>query len=394
MSTPSITPDWDPNLNASVDDRTAQYARLRAQCPVALGNDAWGSARFWGLMRYSDIISAVRDTKAFVNGAQARLGIRRAPLESDPPEHSQIRRLLNPLFSPKAMAAREPFSRTVAAEYLDAFVASGGGDAIAAIARPIPTQVLLGWLGQPREDWVQIKAWADASRPQQIRDDETRERIEIAEKALWDYSWALIRDRQSASRDPASDPVSAILGGTLDGAPMPEEHAVGMVRLVLAAGHDSTSQAIGITLHFLATRLDVQEQLRADRTLVLPACEEILRLNSPVVAMPRTVAHPVELGGRQLCPGDKAMLYWASANRDPEIFEDADTWRLGRAGKPHMVFGSGIHSCAGAPLAKQELVVVVNGLLDRCRAFALAGETTQQPMQQYGFATLPLAVTP
>ncbi|NML04344.1 cytochrome P450 [Sphingomonas sp. G-3-2-10] len=383
--------DWDPNLNKTVEDRAAEYARLRRGCPVALGHDAWGADRFWGMMRYQDIVSVVRNPKTFANGT-ARLGIRRMPLESDPPEHSQIRRLLNPLFSPRAMAEREPLTRGVAAEYVDAFVNAGGGDAIAAIARPIPTQVLLMWLGQPREDWEQIKAWADAARPQQVLNEAHGQRIHDAEQALWDYSWAMARDRQANPRDPAIDPVTAILSGTLDGGPMPEEHAVGMVRLVLAAGHDSTSQAVGIVLHFLATRPEIQAQLRADRSLILKGAEEILRLNSPVVAMPRTVAEDTEFGGRQLCSGERMMLFWASANRDPEVFEDAERFRLDRTGKPHMVFGNGIHSCAGAPLARQEIVAVVNEMFDRTRGFELAGEPSLQPMQQYGFATLPLRV--
>jgi len=386
-------PDWDSNLHKSVTDRAAEYARLRESCPVALGHDTWGVERFWGIMRYRDIVSVVRDTKAFVNGASARLGIRRAPLESDPPEHGQIRRLLNPLFSPRAMAAREPVTRAIAEEYVSAFVDRRGGDAIADIARPVPTQVLLAWLGQPREDWAKIKAWADAARPQQVFDDQSRRRIQQAEEALWNYSWALIHDRQTSPRDGASDPVSAILGGTLDGRPMPQEHAVGMVRLVLAAGHDSTSQSIGIVLHFLATHPEVQAQLRTDRSLILAGAEEILRLNSPVVAMPRSVAQEVEIAGRRLCPGDRTMLYWASANRDPEIFEDPEEWRLNRGGKPHMVFGNGIHSCAGAPLARQELVAVVGALFDRSADFRLAEKPTLQAMQQYGFATLPLTVT-
>ncbi|MDF7776360.1 cytochrome P450 [Sphingomonas sp. AOB5] len=384
--------DWDPNLNKTVEDRAAEYARLRGGCPVALGYDAWGADRFWGMMRYQDIVSVVRNPKAFANGT-ARLGIRRMPLESDPPEHSQIRRLLNPLFSPKAMAEREPLTRGVAAEYVDAFVKAGGGDAIAEIARPVPTQVLLMWLGQPREDWEQIKAWADAARPQQVLSEEQGKRIHDAEQALWDYSWAMARDRQANPRDPAVDPVTAILSGTLDGGPMPEEHAVGMVRLVLAAGHDSTSQSVGIVLHFLATHPEIQAQLRTDRSLVLKASEEILRLNSPVVAMPRTVAEDTEFGGRQMCSGERMMLFWASANRDPEVFEDAEAFRLDRSGKPHMVFGNGIHSCAGAPLAKQEIVAVVNEMFDRTTGYELAGEPTLQPMQQYGFATLPLRVT-
>lgn len=386
-------PDWDPNLFKSVEDRAGEYARLRATCPVAFGKDAWGASEFWSIMRYRDIQNVARDTKTFSNGALARLEIRRMPLESDPPEHLQIRRLLNAFFLPKAIAARTPLIRSVVREHFKPFIAAGGGDAIADIARPIPTKVLMSWLGQPLEDWAQIKAWADASRPQKVTNEQTRINIETAEKALWDYSWALARDRQANPRSPDEDPVSAILNGTIDGAPMPEEHAVGMVRLVLAAGHDSTSQAFGIVMHFLATHPDVVKVIKADRIKIRPAIDEILRLNSPVVAMPRTAMDDVEIGGRHICKGDRVLLNWASANRDPELFENPDEWSLERGRNPHMVFGHGVHTCAGAPLAKHELEVLVAELLDSCATFALAGEPTVQQMQQYGLATLPISVS-
>lgn len=394
MSRCPVTPDWDPHANFDVEARAAEFATMRDQCPVAYGVEGWGAPHFWSVFRYGDIQSAVRDPKTFANGALARLGIRRAPLESDPPEHAQIRRLLNPLFSASAMAAREPITRTIATDYIVPFAENGGGDAVKMIGRPIPTQVLLTWLGQPREDWERIKDWADAARPQKVASQAVADSIHAAETALWDYSWAMVRDRQQTPRDPATDPVSAILAGTLDGEPMPEEHAVGMVRLVLAAGHDSTSQAMGIVLHFLATHPDIQAQLRADRAGLLPGIEEILRINSPVVAMPRSTTRDVAFQGRDIGQGDRVLLYWASANRDPDVFEAPTEWRPDRKGKPHMVFGSGIHTCAGAPLARQELVVMINLLFDHSRAVTLAGEPTVMKIQQYGFSALPLSVEP
>lgn len=387
------TSDWDPNRARTVDDRAAEYARLRAECPVPFGRDAWASPQFWSVMRYEDIAGVVADTETYSNAA-ARLGIRRVPLESDPPEHPQIRRLLMPLFAPKAMGAREGVTRDIAVALIDDLVASRGGDAVQRLSRPFPTQVLMTWLGQPREDWTMIKAWADASRPQQVRDATHRQEIESAEAALWDYSWALIRDRQSNPRDVGADPVSAMLAGEVDSKPLPEQMAVGMVRLVLAAGHDSTSQAVGICTAFLAAHPEHQARLRSDPKLLRTAIDEILRLESPVVAMPRTVAREVELHGRRLKPGDRVLLNWASANRDPSAFEAPDECQLDRFPNRHMVFGSGVHQCAGAPLARQELRVVLEELLARTAAFGLSGEPELQDMQQYGFSRLPIWIEP
>jgi cytochrome P450 len=359
-----------------------------------MAKDGWSLPEFWSLFRYEDIARVVDEPATFANASVARLGIRRVPLESDPPEHPQVRRLLMPLFAPKAMARVEPASREIAGECLDALMGNGGGDAVALVSRPMPTQVLLTWLGQPRSDWAEIKAWADASRPQRVRDEAHRAEIEAAEKALWDYSWAVLRDRQASPRPVEQDPVSAMLAGEIDGARLPEELAVGMVRLVLAAGHDSTSQAIGICIQFLAAHPEEQQRVRSEPGLLRTAIDEILRLESPVVAMPRTVTKPVELHGRTLEPGDRVMLNWASANRDEEAFEGADECRLDRFPNRHLAFGAGIHRCAGAPLARQELRVVLEELLSRTRAFGLAGEPTVQNMHQYGFTSIPLWVEP
>lgn len=393
MSQSEQNEDWQPNQFRSVDERAMEYARLREDCPVALGKDAWGMERFWSVMRYRDVQAVARDTGSFTN-ANSRLEIRRMPLESDPPEHGQIRRLLNPLLQPKAVSRRSDGIRGVVREHLGPMVLGGGGDAIALLARPVPTKVLLSWLGQPVEDWEMIKDLSDRARPQPVPDGEAKAKLEQVEQALWDYSWQIVRDRQVHAHSPDDDPVTAILGGTIDGQPMPVEYAVGMVRLALAAGHDSTTQAFGILCHFLAARPDVWSRLDSQRELIPAAIEETLRLNSPVVAMPRTARRDLELNGRQICAGEKLLLTWASANRDSCVYENADVWDIDQPRKPHMVFGHGVHICAGAPLARQELLILVEELLDNCATFELAGEPVLQDMNQYGFASLPIAVSP
>lgn len=393
MPANSCDADWDPNASKSVDERAAEYTRLRQQCPVALGKDAWGMERFWSVTRYRDVQAVARDTEAYTN-ANSRLEIRRMPLESDPPEHGQIRRLLNPLLQPKAVARRSTHIRTIVRHHLADLVAGAGGDAIALLARPVPTKVLLNWLGQPEEDWELIKNLSDQARPQPVPDGEALAHLQKVEQALWDYSWQMVRQRQANPHKPADDPVCAILGGTIDGQPMPVEHAVGMVRLALAAGHDSTTQAFGIMIHFLATHPEIWRRLEHQRELIPAAIEETLRLNSPVVAMPRTARHDLTLNERQICAGERLLLFWASANRDPEVFDNGEIWDIDHARKPHMVFGHGVHFCAGAPLARQELLVLVEELLDACSSIRLAGEPVVQDMNQYGFASLPVAIQP
>ena len=133
----------------------------------------------------------------------------------------------------------------------------------------------------------------------------------------------------------------------------------GVVRLLLAAGHDSTTSAMGMTLHYLARTPADQARLRAEPGLIPTAIEEMLRFEPPVFAMPRVVAKDVELHGRQLRAGNRVYLYFVSGNRDEAAFEDADRCIVDRRPNPHLAFGYGIHRCVGAPLARLELRVAL-----------------------------------
>ncbi|MBF9033309.1 cytochrome P450 [Rhodobacterales bacterium HKCCE2091] len=383
------TPDWDPEILRPFAERMDLYDDLRQRCPVALSKDGRTGRRVWSLMRHADIQSAVRDTDRFSNGKRLRLDGRRPPLESDPPEHTRFRRILQSFFTPKRMEAFRPVSEALADDLLATVHASGGGDLAVEVARPLPAQVLLTLLGQPKEDWEAIKSWSDDLRPQSL-DDDAQTAVRASDANLWSYSRAVIADRQASPRPIDSDPVSALLAGGADREPLDPDLVTGTVRLLLAAGHDSTTQAIGICLHHLATTPEDQATLRADPAMIRAAVEEMLRLRTPIVAMPRIVAQDTDLGGRILGAGDRVMLNWASANRDPAAFDRPGECVLDRRPNPHMVFGSGIHTCIGAPLARQEIHVVLERLLAATTSFTLDGEPAIARMQHFGYTSLPV----
>lgn len=377
------TPKWCPFAGAQLEQRVDDYRRLRDTCPVPFTNDEATGRRFWSVLGYKDLSRVVRDTETFSNGKLRRLGARRPPLETDPPEHATIRRVLQPFVSPSAMQASEASTRASVLALLLPLLEQGAGDIAMDFARPLPAQVLLHWLDLPHSDWRNLKDWSDDVRPRAFLDEDDRNAFQRGDALLWQYSRDVVTEKRRQPRDPKTDVVCALLAANVS-----DDDAAGVVRLLVSAGHDSTSQALGICFYYLATHPALQAQLRAEPALIRTAVEEILRLNSPVVAMPRIVTKDVVIGESQLLAGEQLLINWASANRDPAMFPDADDLDINRKPNPHVVFGMGVHSCLGAPLARQELRIALEELLARTANFSLAAEPQYMRIHHYGFDNL------
>lgn len=385
-------PDVAMPFSRQATDPAPFYADLRARCPVALqrGGGQNGQTRSaWVLTRYADIVETAQNTDLF--GQSIRFADRRRPpLESNPPEHRGLRRLLQPFFLPKSLARLEPVARQIIDGLLDPLLAAGGGDVAAEVAKPVPPQVLLEWMNQPRSDWVAIKQACEAAYLQSSTDPDDVRAYRASEAFLWEYAEQVVKAREGNPRDPAPDAIAAMLAAEIDDRPVERDLIVGMVRLLLAAGHDSTTSAIGICVHYLSERIDVQQQLRADPKRIAPAIEEILRLRAPVLQMPRTTMEDTELGGQALCAGDAVLLAFAAGNRDPEVFPDPDTFDLARSPNRHLSFGTGVHTCIGNTLARQEIRITIEQLLARTRLFKPARAPEHEFWHPYGLVALPL----
>jgi len=390
-------PDVSTPPGASGLAPEVHFAQLRAQCPVALqaGSGTNGAGRAaWVLTRYDDIVAAANDPETF-GQSQRFAGERRPPLESNPPEHRIWRRMLQPYFLPKAINQMEPFTRALARDLLAPMLATGSGDAAHGVARPLPPQILLRWLGQPSEDWETIKLACEHAYFQGSPDPAERAAFEEAEALLWHYARDTVASRiERGTHEAADDPVSAML------AAMPTEPAVtrplidGVVRLLLAAGHDSTTSALGMCIGFVAGDELLQHSLRNDPTRIPAAIEEMLRLRTPVLQMPRTVMADTVVGGRELAAGDSVLLAFASGNRDASVFENAECFDMGRRSGQHIAFGVGIHRCIGNILARQEIRVVLEELLAATRSFRPDGEIEYEFWHPYGLRRLPLSLVP
>jgi cytochrome P450 len=382
--------DWDPNAswralrtNAAADVGSA-YSDLGARCPVARVDGVLGG--FWAVLSHDDLVAAALDTDAFSNVVPL-FGTRRPPLECDPPEHRLYRRLLNPFFSRKRMEALEGPVRRYAVEMIDPMVRSGEADFAQRLALPFPTRVLCRLLGAPDADWEIVNRWGAAvDRLGGQSPPGSPERL-AAGAEIEPYMIDLIRQRRE---DPGDDIVSGLIHGDPDLPPLDDEPLLGIVMMLLSAGHNTTASALGNLVHRIARDGSLQTRLRADTASITAAVEESVRLDAPQQAMRRVATRDTELGGRAIAAGDWVWLVFGSANVDPAAFPSPTSFDLDRSPNRHVGFGRGIHLCVGAPLARLQVRVVVEELLGRTSAVELAGPSRRADWPRLGFTSLPI----
>ncbi len=389
--------DWDTDYDifdpAYVSDPYPIWDGLRASCPIA-HSDRWGGS--WLPTRYADISAIAHDVEHFssaevgvVSGAAGQeeaplLPAGVPPISSDPPVHTWARRLLLPWFSHRAVDRYEPFTRQLCRSLIDGFLDRGRADAAADYAQQIPVRVIASVLGVPGDMADTFTGWV-RDVLEFAHDDERREAGTRAAVGFFVEQIALRKER------PGDDLISELLHAEVDGEAVPEDHVLGTVALTLVAGVDTTWSAIGSALWHLATHPDDRRRLVAEPDLWPTAIEELLRAYSPVT-MARLVTSDVEVGGCPMRAGDKVLLSFPAANRDPEAFPDADRVLLDRQHNRHVAFGVGIHRCAGSNLARMELRVALEEWLARIPEFRVEDpdEVSWAGGQVRGPRTLPV----
>jgi cytochrome P450 len=208
---------------------------------------------------------------------------------------------------------------------------------------------------------------------------------------LYDMARALVADRQERLLDPDSDLTASLLATRVDGEPLPEDMIVGMIRQVLVVGIIAPTVVVGSICVHLSRDRALQDSLRSDPSLIPAAIDEFLRLYTPYRGFARTAVRDVTIRGRTIPAEEPIALVYASANRDEEVFEDAETFRLHRPNiKDSLHFGRGTHHCPGAALARLELSIALEELLARTRGFSLAGEPVPTRMPEIGALRVPL----
>ena len=377
---PSTAPvaDWATDYDifdpSYVADPYGIWAELRSACPIA-HTDRWGGS--WLPTRYADVTEIARDIDRFPSGngisvvpvlgagsnegASPLLAAGVPPISADPPLHTWTRRLVLPTMSPARVAEYEVFTRELCARLVDEIVQRGEGDAAADYAQQIPVRVIGHILGVPESMSATFTEWV-RDVLEFAHDPERRQRGVIA---IVGYIQAAIEERQA---NPVDDFISELLQAEHDGEPIGIPVVMGMCALLLVAGVDTTWSSIGSTMWHLATHADDTRRLVNEPELMATAIEEFLRAYAPVT-MARRLSDDVEFAGCPMKAGDRILMNFPAANRDPEVFPDPDTVVLDRLHNRHVAFGAGIHRCAGSNLARMEIRVAVEEWLKRIPEF-------------------------
>jgi len=365
--------DFDVLAPEYVEHPFPIWDELRSRCPVA-HTDRRGSN--WLPTRYEDVTALAHDVGHFSSRIVSVIPLEEVaeddvvlpyglpPISSDPPLHTWTRRLLLPWFSHRRVAEYEGLTRSLCRRLVDGFAAAGAADAAADYAQQIPVRVIAHILGVKPELADTFTGWVRDVL--EFAEDQPRRRAGM--ESLIGYFLTELEQRRSS---PGDDLLSFLLHADVDGTPVEDSIVLGTAALVLIAGVDTTWSAIGSSLWHLATHEEDRRRLSAEPELMATAVEELLRAYSPVT-MARVVTEDVEFAGCPMKAGDRVLMNFPAANRDPEVFEAADEVVLDRAVNRHVAFGSGIHRCAGSNLARMELRVALEEWLARIPDFRLA----------------------
>ncbi len=377
MDTVSI--EFDPLAQEQRRDPFDLYARARREQPVFYAP----AYDFWVVTRYDDVLRVVKDDSTFSSADALRSTPDELPpevqavlaegwpempviVDTDPPLHTRIRGLVIRAFTPRRVAEMEPRIVQIATQLLDSFAADGSADLIERFAWPLPLNVIGDLLGVPRADLPQLRSWGNdwlsLFQPAESVDQQLRWARGVV--AMQRY---FVRALEEREREPRDDLLGALAASRKQSdPPLSLVDAAGVGLDLVVAGHVTVTRALGSALVLLLREPAGLEQISRDPQLVPAVVEEVLRLESPAQGLFRRTTREVELGGVRLPAGARVMVHFGSANRDEQVFADADRFCPARPdARKHIAFGHGIHFCIGAPLARLELQVALPLLCER-----------------------------
>ena len=342
------------------------YRELRANSPAHWSREA----NSWVLSRYDDVSAALADPATYSSASgifPTPPGVDMTELflpmlnMSDPPRHTQLRQIVSRAFTPRRIASLEPHIETLVKDLLDQTPEAGNWEFVSGFAGPLPAIVIADMLGVPRDDRDQFRAWSTTLIQSNPVRGEFGAGLDAA-AALYEYFTAFLAERRAHPQD---DLMTALVQAEVDGEYLSEEELLGFCLLLLVAGHETTTNLLSNSAVVLAQHPDVRQQLADDPELVPAAVEELLRFDSPVQGLARTLTAPVELHGESMQTGDTVLLLFGSANRDDHAFPHADRFDVNRHPERQVAFGRGIHFCLGASLARLEARIALQTLLTR-----------------------------
>jgi cytochrome P450 len=374
MSQPPRVDLFDPVFKA---DPYPTYARLRSSAPVHRATMPDGRG-VWLITRYEDVLAVLKDER-FVKDWRSALTpeqlaeippipevmkpFSRNMLDTDPPDHERLRALVSKAFTPRLIERMRPRVQAIADGLLDAVQDKGEMDLIDDYAFPLPITVIAELLGVPAEDRNNFREWSDAAVSGNASQEYLEEILIPHMQAFTDYLRALFEEKHA---NPKDDLVSALVQAEEAGDKLSEDELLGMVFLLLVAGHETTVNLIGNGVLALLQHPDQLRKLKDDPSLIKLAVEELLRYDGPVeTSTERFAREDVGIDGTVIPRGEMVLVVLAAADHDPERFSDPDDLDITRADNRHLAFGKGIHHCLGAPLARMEGQIAISTLLRR-----------------------------
>lgn len=389
----------------------AVFRRLRDEAPLHWHEPTQhtpGGEGFWSLTRHEDVRWAAARPDIFsshTGGERSGGGTLIEDLPSgtaagvlfnmqDDPRHQHIRRLVTPSVSARRLRSIEDDLRARCDTILDAAVAKDSCDFLVDVAAELPLQAIASLLGVPQQHRHMFMAWADTTLDFEDREPgETSARSREASAAMFEYGTELLAEKR---RCPVDDMLSVIANADLPdeaepGGPLTAMEQYMFFSLLIAAGSETTRNSITAGLLALIDHPDQWHDLRADRGLLDTAVEEMLRWASSTTYNRRTATRPIERHGRTIEAGDKVVLWWQAANFDERAFDEPQRFDIRRDPNPHVTFGLGPHFCLGASLARMEIRLVFDGLLDRVESLEPAGPVERTRSNKHtGFRHAPV----
>jgi cholest-4-en-3-one 26-monooxygenase len=336
----------------------------------------WDEAgQVWAVTRYDDVLAVSRDTATFCNSGGNRPDAPAFPfmINTDDPLHRKRRNLVNKGFTVRRVLERAPRIRQLSADLIDKAAALGEFDFVGDVAAWLPLIVIGDMLGVEPEHYDDVLRWSDDMiRGSGTTDPEVFARADQAFREFLEHSYGVLHDRRA--KPPQTDLFSILAHAEMDGEYLDDAEIVAEALLILIGGDETTRHVLSGGMAEMLARPDDWRWLGEHREAISTAVEEMLRWVTPIKNMNRTLSRDTELRGKKLREGDKLLLLYPAANRDPAVFRDPETFDVRRTPNEHLAFGFGAHYCLGASLARLELNIFFDEAVKRLPSIRPAGE--------------------
>ena len=361
----ATTPEFDYELDFVTGQPYPIWEQARHECPVFQSHSTttgFSDRPMFSVTTFGDVEAVLRDGQRFsssINAEHIGQYMGELILAMDGQEHRSYRNLVAHAFRASALERwDDSLIRPTIIRLLDEIAPQGRADLVRDITSKYPVQVICGLVGVPLADSAQFHHWAEQINTGPLHPEEGM----AASRAMRDYLAPIVEDRRV---HPRHDLISDLVHAEIDGERLTDEKIYGFLRLLLPAGAETTFRVMGNALTALLTHPDVLERVRADRTLLPAVIEETLRWETSVTQVSRVAAVDAEAGGCPIPKGAAVSVITASANHDEARYDDADEFDIDRPVQNHLAFGTGQHQCLGMHLARLELRVGLDLILER-----------------------------